>query len=333
MKLKDCDLDSVAVQTNPLIINRPESIWVSAHEGGLIPDALYRFYCAANYFSYGQAPRFLSDTSGILFPYLGNLSRGIRDSFEEVYELFSTIEKYHAKSFSPAKKVKKETWDPMASHQVRRSFRNLVVVLTGILDQFAEVTAIFFYGELAQLKVGRASFTDLMNFAKIPFPPVATIASPRQALLEKLHVSLTSELVRTGPDKEWADLLFLYRNKLAHLGNFSFWWFGFPHKTEAEFYTFLPNRWPLIVEEHISRHSSSAPIKPNAIREFAEESIIQQDLIEYLEKLILAVRKIINGGFSVLTDSYQTFRDCEPFQDSADSLCSEAKVRAFQFFP
>ena len=207
------------------------------------------------------------------------------------------------------------------------------MVLTGTLDQFAEVAAIFFYGEMPQIKVGRASFTDLMNFATNPFPPVATIASPRKALLEKLHVSLASELLRDGPDKEWADLLFLYRNKLAHLGNFSFWWFGFPHKTETEFYTFLPNRWPLIVEEHITRHSGSSPSEPNAIREFAEESVIQQDLLEYSEKLILAVRQVINSGFNVLTDSYKTLRDYEPFQDSVDSLRRETKVGAFQFFP
>ena len=68
MRLQECDLDSIAVQTNPLVINRPESIWETAHQSAIIPEALYRFYCAANYFSYGQAPGFLSDTSGILFP-------------------------------------------------------------------------------------------------------------------------------------------------------------------------------------------------------------------------------------------------------------------------
>jgi len=333
MRLKECDLDSVAVQTSSLVINRPESIWETAHQSEIIPATLYHFYCTANYFSYGQSPRFLSDTSGILFPYLGNLARGIRDSFEEIDELFGAIKKDYASSFSPAKKIREEAWDPKASHKVRRSFRNLVVLLTGTLDQFAEVAAIFFYSEMPKIKVGRASFTDLMDFATTPFPPVATIAPPRKALLEKLHVSLVSELLRDGPDKEWATLLFLYRNKLAHLGNFSFWWFGFPHKTETEFYTFLPNQWPLIVEEHITRHSASSPSEPNTIREFAEKSVIQQDILEYSEKLILAVKQVIESGFNVLTDSYKTLHDCEPFQDAVDSLRRETKVGAFQFFP
>lgn len=221
----------------------------------------------------------------------------------------------------------------MAAHQVRRSFRNLVVVVTGILDQFAEVASIFFYGEIGDIKVGRASFTDLMTFAKNPFPPTAIISSPRQAFLEKLHVSLASELVRTGPDKEWADLLFLYRNKLAHLGNFSFWWFGFPHKSDGEFYTFLPNHWPLIVEEHIKRHSSPSPVEPRVIREFSEQSVVHQDLIEYVEKLIDAVKRVIDRGFDVLTETYKTLLDCEPLEDSANSLRREAKRREFRYFP
>lgn len=333
MRLQECDLDTVAVHLNPLLINQPEAVWTAAHQSKIIPEALYRFYCVADYFSYGSAPRFLSDKSGILFPYLGNLVRGIRDSFEEADELYRAIQKDHARSYSPAKKVKKETWDPRAAHQVRRSFRNLVVVLTGILDQFAEVTAIFFYGEMAEIKVGRATFTDLLNFAKNPCPPIEIIASPRQAHLYELHVSLASELIRTGPDKEWAELLFLYRNKVAHMGNFSFWWYGFPHKTDTEFYMFLPNHWPHLAEEHITQHSSTSTIEPNAIREFAERSFIQQDLIEYLEKLILAVGNVLDRGFDVLTGSYKTFRDCDPLQDSLDSLRKEARRRAFKYFP
>ncbi|MDF0676397.1 MAG: hypothetical protein P0120_18990 [Nitrospira sp.] len=190
MSLQECDLDTVGLLTNPLVIKDHECIWTTARENKTVPEPLYRFYCVANYFSYSSAPRFLSDKSGTLFPYLENLGRGIRDSFEETEELFRSIQNDHAKSYSPAKKVKKETWDPMAAHQVRRSFRNLVVVLTGILDQFAEVSAIFFYGEMADIKVGRASFTEFMSFAKNPFPSTPIISSPRQAFIQKLHVSL-----------------------------------------------------------------------------------------------------------------------------------------------
>ena len=69
------------------------------------------------------------------------------------------------------------------------------------------------------------------------------------------------------------------------------------------------------------------------MREFAEESFIQQDLIEYLEKLIVAVGNVIDRGFGILTASYNTLRDCEPLHASVESLRSETKSPAFKYFP
>lgn len=61
MRLENCNLEAQTVVAHPVEHTRPQEPWVSLRDEETIPEALYRFYCTAEYFSYSKAPAFLSD--------------------------------------------------------------------------------------------------------------------------------------------------------------------------------------------------------------------------------------------------------------------------------
>jgi hypothetical protein len=61
-----------------------------------------------------------------------------------------------------------------------RNVRHLVVTLTGSLDQFSEVVAIFFYGDISDLRPGGRE-----------------------------NQSVAEESVEAGSEKQWIELLLL----------------------------------------------------------------------------------------------------------------------------
>jgi hypothetical protein len=233
MRLQDCDLDVTAIVTRPLVKNEPEEEWVEANKLGVIPPALYHYYSGAKFFSFRGSPRFLADTEKILFPYVGTLARGILESLCQAEELTKEILDAHEKTYTPLKKAKGKSWDRRAGEQALRCFKHLLVELNGALDQLAEIVAIYFHGEGTKLSPGRASFEDLKRFVLAPLNRTKTIITPRFPLVEKLHTSLALEIVGKGQEKEWYELMLLYRNKLAHLGNAMFVRMSFPKKEET----------------------------------------------------------------------------------------------------
>lgn len=277
MRLNKCNLDITGIIARPLVKTEPEPEWVEAKKKGTIPPALYRFYTNADFFSLRRSPKFLTDSEKMLFPYVGALARGIYESLMEAEDLIEDLCTAHEKAYTPIKKAKGRKWDPKASERAIRSFKHLVVTSIGVLDQFAEIIAIFFCREIPRLHPGHASFEDLRKFSSTPLPSSKGVVSPRLPLIEKLHSHLNMEIEKSGAEKEWLELLLLYRNKLAHLGNAMFWRMGFPTE-EGEFFDFLPNRWPLIFEAEVTTTNESSK---GTVRGFAEESLIHQDIIEY----------------------------------------------------
>lgn len=328
MRLQDCDLDVTAIVTRPLVKTEPEEEWVEARNVGAIPPALYRYYSGAKSFSFRSSPRFLADSEKILFPYVGTLARGILESLCQAEELVKDILDAHEKTYTPLKKAKGKSWDRKAGERALRSFKYLVVELNGALDQFAEIVAIYFYGEILNLCPGRTSFEDLRKFAMCPLNQTSSIVSPRFPLVEKLYSFLALEIVGEGQEKEWYELMLLYRNKLAHLGNAMFVRMSFPKKG-GDMFSFLPNRWPLIFEAGVTTPGERSE---GTVGEFALENLVHQDMVEYSRGLVDRVRHVLNGGFDVLCEAHSAFADYEVNRDILSSIKKHTRAYEFRAF-
>ncbi|MEP6957918.1 MAG: hypothetical protein ABI980_04245 [Nitrospirota bacterium] len=321
-------MDITGVVARPLVKTEPEQEWVDAEKTETIPPALYRFYINAEFFSLGRSPKFLADSEKMLFPYVGALARGILESLREAEDHIKDLRMAHEKEYTPIKKAKGREWDPKASEKALRSFKHLVVTSIGVLDQFAEIVSIFFCGEILNLQPGRASFEDLRKFSSAPLYLSKAVISPRLPLIEKLHSHFSLEITKSGAEKEWLELLLLYRNKLAHLGNAMFWRMGF-HTEGGECFDFLPNRWPLIFESEITAADESSI---GTVRGFAEESLIHQDMIEYSQGLLVKIKHVLNGGFEVLCEAYLTFKNFDVNPDIPKSIKKHSKSYEFRYF-
>ena len=167
-----------------------------------------------------------------------------------------------------------------------------------------------------------------MKFGKMSLGHRGGIVSPRRPLVEKLHTVLASEIIREGPDRDWLELLYLYRNKLAHLGDPSFFTFEFCDK-HGDFFSFLPNHWPFIFQQHLKPGGSPEAQNIGTIKEFAEKSLIHQDLVEYSGRVVERTKRILQSAFTVLCEAYETLRDLEPQTEALGSL--RAKSESYQF--
>ncbi len=329
MKLDKCNLDITGINVaRHLIKTEPEQEWVDAHKAGTIPSALYRFYADADFFSLRHSPKFLSDRETMLFPYVGTLARGIFESLRETEDFIQDLCIAHKNAYTPLKNAKGTKCDARASEKALRSFKHLVVTSIGVLDQFAEIVSIFFYEEIPNLQPGRASFEDLRKFSNARLSSTKGIVSPRRPLIEKLHSFLNKEIERSGVEKEWLELLLLYRNKLAHLGNAMFWRMGFATE-EGEFFDFLPNRWPLIFEAEVTTENERSE---GTVREFAEESLVHQDIIEYSHGLLVKIKQVLDGGFEILCEAYGTFKNFDVDAGILKSIKKHSRSYEFRYF-
>jgi len=327
MKLDDCVLETTHAVGRPPSPSAPEQEWTDARDRSLIPEHLYRFYCAADYFGFDRAPRFLDDPERMLFSFLASLVRGIRESFEEAHALVASIREDEGKGYSPVKELRGEPYDREADVRQRRSFRYLIVSLSGVLDQLAEVVSIFFHGAIEGLTVGRATFAKLQAFARDPYVPAGRIVLPQEARFEELHKVLVEELEATGDERQWFELLHLYRNKLAHLGSPMFPIISF-RDTNGVFYSFTPNRWPLFHQTELAP-AGTAPSGPDAIETYAKNNYVHQDLVSYSEGLLSRVSRLVERAFEVLCATYADFKD---FKLNASALRSlRRKKQQYQF--
>ena len=309
-------------------MSEPEEEWVQANDRGIIPDSLFKFYCGADYFSFGKAPRFLSDPEKLLFPFVSNLARGILDSSIEAEDLLAEIRAAHERMYTPVKKITGVKWDDRANLKSQRNFKYLIVALSGMLDQFAENAAIFFHPQLQKLNPGRSSFDAFKNFAEAPLPPPKFVVAAKTPLIEELHKVLSREIAGAGPEECWLDLFLLYRNKIAHLGTSMFWSMGFANKDD-DYFMFLPNRWPYFVERDITTPHE----KPTgSVREFAEETLVYQDVVEYSNMLTGRIRRLLEGGFSVLIEAYREFQNFDPAPEVISSIRKNTKSFNFRYF-
>jgi hypothetical protein len=255
-------LNVAGVVGAPLVITRPEPDWLAARDSGRLPTNIFSFYEAANFFSIDGAPRFLDDDDKWLFSFLTAPARGIRECLDEAHELVEEIRKSHNQKYTPAKRIKGQQYDRSAAGRQTRDFKYLVVNLASALDQFAEIVSLLFTKEIVRVTCGRASFVDVKKFVISPWIGASGIVSPKKYYLEKLHAKLSSEVLAKGVESGWIDLFYLYRNKLAHLGNLMLDQIEL-HDKSGEFFTFLPRNWP---QPHRGRIKARTSSKPQASR-------------------------------------------------------------------
>lgn len=332
MKLKNCNLDFDRVVMRPPLKTSPHPDWESAREKGIIPENVFRFYCCADYFSLDKIPKFLDDENRIMFSFLQNVLEGVRHAFEEANELIKIIREAQGKGYSPLKRIRGEAWDPHADERQTRSMRFLIVILFGALDQLSEVASIFFHGFIPELTVGRASFAVLQKFARTPYIHHSSIITPKEHRCEELHTVLAEVTESSGPEKQWFELLKLYRNKLAHLGTSMFPILRL-HDDKGNFYSFLPNRFPIFHESQLTfSKKKKSEDEQGSTRNYAEDYHIHQDIVEYSEKLLERVFFVINRCFNVLCTTYIDFRSFDLNDCALRSLKDKETKYEFKHF-
>lgn len=331
LRLEDCDLSIDKVVVSPPIRRTPDNDWSRSFEANRVPKAVYRFYCSADYFSIDRVPRFFQPENGKLFFYLASLLRGIREIFDESYELVDQIKEHRENAYSPIKRLKEQEYDERAAIMEGRCFKYLLVNLASSLDQLAEVVALFLPDEVPDLIVGRASFTRLANWLKKPIGRIEGIVSPTAHYCEKLHTVLSEQIEGHGPEQDWLDLFFLYRNKFAHLGDAIFPKYGLADKN-GKYHSFIPRQWPISIEEHIRPARINGKDDKKPIREFIEETVIHIDLVEYSRKLLKKIDNLLNVGFEVLCKCYNDFKDFEPNTRALEHLNQNSKKYSFSHF-
>jgi hypothetical protein len=332
MKLNDQMLNVTGVVSAPLVIAGPEADWLAARDSGKLPKNVFSLYEAANFFSLDAAPRFLDDDDKWLFSFLTALVRGTRECLVEAQELLGEIQKSHGLKYTPAKRARGEKYDRDAAGRQMRDFKYLIISLASALDQFAEIVGLLFTKEIDRVTCGRASFVDVKRFAATPLVGASGIVSPKKFYLEKLHAKLALEVVGKGAESGWIDLFYLYRNKLAHLGDFMFDKVEL-HDKSGEFFTFLPRKW---LQPHRSRIKPSTDLKPRGREEFKKyikNGFIHVDITEYSQRLVEKVKKLLDAGFGVLTEAYVAFRDFDLNVSALQELRNQSESSPFKFFP
>jgi hypothetical protein len=332
MRLTDGMLNVVGVVSAPLSINSPEQEWLEGRDSGRLPRNVFSFYEAAHLFSIDGAPRFLDDEDKWLFSFLTSLVRGTRECLDEAHDLAGEIQRSHNLKYTPVKRVKGQQYDREASGRQTRDFKYLIVNLASALDQFAEIAALMFTKEIRRLTCGRASFVDVKYFVEAPWLAAPGVVSPKRHYVEKLHTALSAEVVGHGPESEWLDLFYLYRNKLAHLGHFMFDKIELQDGNNEEFFTFLPKNRPQPHRARIKARSSSKPRDPTALKKYTENGFIHVDIIEYSERLIGKVNHLLDTGFGVLTEAYVAFRNFDLNMPALNELKQHSESHKFAFF-
>lgn len=313
----------------PLVLNEPARYWQEQYDDGTIPESLFRLYKMAGYFSYGSTPSHFCDSEGILFPYIESLANGIRISFIEISKLAPEIKKHQENIFTPIKKMKGQSWDPDAGDLQLRAFKYLVLNLSGALDLLSEMIAVFLYPEIPHLRVGRSSVVDLKNFIEEDLIQSSLIISPKRPFVEDIHTLFRKIISCESSEKEWLDLLLMYRNKLTHLGLSTLQNICL-HDEAGNFYTFLPKQWPYFHKQHVKPADDLSP--PPESMEVFFQFLLKQDICDYVDGLVDRVRALIDAGIGILCNCYTQCKNYEYNNQLYHALMKEKKSFAFEYF-
>lgn len=327
MRLNDC-LTADVVVSAPLARSSPDQSWVTAHDKKTIPEALFKFYVIADYFSFDKCPIFLADDQRIIFSHLGASIDLIKSSFEDYHELLDLMKKYDSDTYNPIKKLKNEPFDPLAPKHFNRCLQLLLINMYSILDAAAEVTsAILSWGNF-----GRASFADIVKSVRDSVK-IADKISKKKVIIstnEKYQediINIIEKEIIDGGNEEWLELFKLYRDKMAHFRYHSGFLF---HDKDGKFHHFLPCQWPYYFQQGITYEKS----KNDDANTYLTDLLMECDIFEFCEGLHKKVFYLIEKIFSSLTEAYKIKKDsaCESdpnLQERVELLTRKYKFKHF----
>lgn len=332
MRLQDCVLEVDQMMTGPMKRTEPDQYWLAAHDNGVIPEGVFKLYCSANYLSYGSAPPFFSDSRNAVFGYFRMLMGGVLEFFDDVEELHSEFKRQSDLLYDPAKKIRGIPFSVDASKHESRAFRRLTMSLAGSLDVFADVVALFFTGQINGLSVGKSDFSKIVSWVESALPPLGSIVTPPEHFRRHLHKVMQGFLICAGPDQEWIDMLNLFRNKSAHLGNQMFPLSAF-HDRTVTFYHFLPREWPEILEAQIEPGDGGVTAEiQKRLREHFEKTLMHEDIVSFTDGLRKRVFNLLDAGFEVLNDAYGQLKSSPLNPQVLDDLQRNHRSYKFQHF-
>jgi hypothetical protein len=310
--------------------NAPEDEWLNAAKNHTIPPGLFDLYRRANFLSFGNAPRFLSDGENVLFSYFGLVLRSIQESLVDAHNQVDLFAAAHKLVYDPMKKLRGEPWEEGAARREVRHFRDLLIALQTAFDALADLIAIFFPGKIRQLEVGRAQFFKIELWLQKPFPPMALIATPSEFHLKTLHDALEPLVYAPHPETDWLPLMRLLRNKAAHLGSPLFRQVGLHRSVDGKMFAFIPREWPYLWESLIRRGGQKQPA--SVLSSQLRTSLIHQDIEMYSRGLLAKVQTVIAAALSVLNEVYDQFKDLPENQAALVQLKSNFEKYDFESF-
>lgn len=331
MRIEDCILTGDFIVTAPLVRTEAEEEWLAALKSGAIPSPLFDLYRRAAFLSFGGASSFLQDSEHILFSYFSMLLRSVMESLVDADQQLTSFIEIQKHTYDAGKKISGEPWDPTADARARRHFRDLLIALHSSMDTLADLTALFFTGRIAGLRLGRSQFSRIEAWLKRPVPSLGLILTPYDQPLRQLYDALGPLVNAGGPEIDWLPFMRLLRNKAEHLGQPVFRQIGL-HDAAPKFYTFIPRRWPYIWERHMKRHGESVPEDPRFLEKFFLETLVHQDMVTYARGLRRKVQNVIHAGIEVLDKTYGLVENFGTNQAALAELQGNSEAYNFEYF-
>ncbi|MDO8804457.1 MAG: hypothetical protein Q7R35_08495 [Elusimicrobiota bacterium] len=332
MRLENCKTEINQVVSAPIIRTKPEDDWVTAKDSGVLPLTAFTLYSRANFLSFDTEPPFLADKKRILFSYFSMLLTSIKESLLDADCELHLFIKARAQVYDPGKKLRGETWDATADNRARKHFRIYLLSLQAGLDANADLIAMFLPNLIPGLNLGRAHFSRVEAWLAQPLVSTGGIVSPQRYYLEQLYTQLRPLVQAKPPEKDWLQLMRMFRNKAAHLGDRVFRYVGL-HDSKDMFYTFIPREWPFLWEEHINLAGGSPQSgQQPTVGLLLHNSLVHEDIVSYSLGLQRKVTELIATNIDVIDSAYAAFQDFQPNNIALAELTKSFMRSDFEHF-
>ena len=328
MKLEDCITDISHSMMAPLLRREPEEVWDKAFDKKQIPESLYRFYIATDYFSLDKCPLFLADDRKMLFAHLERSANLIRLSFEEYHELIDLMKDNYSHFYFPGREKEYGVDHKYQERQFDRNLQIFIINMYSILDSVAETIAVL----TGWGKVGRAGFSQLVVEVRDNESSSENIvAGIEESSIDRIkYIIRDIVIVDKGNEKQWYEIFKLYRNKSSHFRTLSTFCF---HDKKGEFYRFLPRQWPYYFQQDI-KETKRYPGEEKEPSDSFEKLLMKQDIFEYCEGLHNKLYRIADEIFQVLLELYKIKKEtkCNIYPDLKKQSKAIVKKYDFEYF-
>jgi hypothetical protein len=313
-----------------LVRNEPEPDWVAARDLGIVPYSVFSLYARSSYLSFGAAPAFLSDKDHFLFSYFGLVLRSIKDCLVDADSELRMFAAAQGRGYDPKKRLKGENWDVEADASARRNFQLLLMSLLASLDGAADLVALFLTDSIKGLFVGKAAFSKIEAWLRVPLPSSSLVIAPQQQKLEDLYKRIKPIVCSQGEEQDWLKFARILRNKSAHMRN-SVRHSVFMH-SDQNLYTFLPRQWPYLWEQHMHTAGTVPPAGFKPMPQLFLDTLIHQDIVSYGHDLRDKVTMLLGETLAVVNATYIEFQNFPQNQTALSQLIRNFETTDFVAF-